>query len=273
MLFQHAVDAAMLHIWPSEAFWRRFELAAVRRQHFGTPILELGCGDGSFTELAGLYVDEAIDLSPRAVAKARRRAGVYGNVRTMDMRELGDASEKRFTSIFANSVLERVPDLPGVLDACTSLLVPGGSLITTVPLANMNDHLVFRQRHYAEWRRRELRHHNLWGVEEWVTALRRAGFASVTCTGYLDSKSCRFWDAIDILGSLGVWRFRVGRILRQVLWPLLPTAVRRPIARGVAARLLRAFESAGDPGAQPCAALLVATTPTATSVDDGERPT
>ena len=259
--------------WPSEAFWRRFELAAVRRQHFGTPILELGCGDGSFTELAGLYVDEALDLSPRAVAKARRRTAVYGNVRTMDMRELGDVSETRFTTIFANSVLEHVPDLPGVLHACASLLVPGGSLITTVPLVSMNDHLVFRQHHYAEWRRRELRHHNLWGVDEWVTALRRAGFASVTCTGYLDPKSCRFWDAIDIVGSLGVSRFRVGRICRQVLWPLLPRSLRRPIARGVAAKLLSAFENADELGAQPCAALLVATTPTAASPDDGEPPT
>jgi SAM-dependent methyltransferase len=258
--------------WPSEAFWRRFELAAVRRQHFGTPILELGCGDGSFTELAGLYVDEAIDLSPRAVAKARRRTAVYGNVRTMDMRELGDASETRFATIFANSVLEHVPDLQGVLQACTSLLVPGGTLITTVPLVNMNDHLVFRQDHYAEWRRRELRHHNLWGVDQWVTKLRRAGFASVTFTGYLDPRSCRFWDAIDIVGSFGVSRVRVGRICRQVLWPLLPRSVRRPIARAVSARLLNAFESADDVGAQPCAALLVATTPTTASAHDRGAP-
>jgi hypothetical protein len=55
---------------PSEAFWRLFELLAIREQCFSGPVLELGCGDGGFTELAGLYVDEAIDLNPRAVERA-----------------------------------------------------------------------------------------------------------------------------------------------------------------------------------------------------------
>jgi SAM-dependent methyltransferase len=250
-----------LFTWPSEAFWRRFELAAVRQQQFASPILELGCGDGGFTELAGLYVDEAIDLSPRAVAKARRRTAVYGRVRALDMRKLGDVSEARFATIFANSVLEHVTDLPSVLSACATLLVPGGSLITTVPLVSMNDHLLLRQPHYVEWRRRELQHHNLWEVDDWVAALRRAGFARVACDGYLDPKSCHFWDAIDIMGSLGIGRLRVGRMLRQGLWPLLPRFVRRPIARAVAAKLDSQFARAGQAGPQPCAALLVATTP------------
>src|SRR2546423_15688038 len=73
--------------WPSEAFWRWFELEAVRSHRFRRPILELGCGNGRFVELAELRIDEAVDLNPRAVERARRLGHVYTRVRCGDVRE------------------------------------------------------------------------------------------------------------------------------------------------------------------------------------------
>ena len=75
--------------WPSEAFWRAFELAALRRHRLPRPILELGCGNGRFAELAALRIDEAIDLNPRAVERASQLPHVYSHVRCADIRELG----------------------------------------------------------------------------------------------------------------------------------------------------------------------------------------
>ena len=91
--------------WPSEAYWRVLELEAVRRMPAPRPpVLELGCGDGTFTELAGLRVDHAIDREPNAVARASLRNGVYGSVSRLDAHELGPELG-RFGTIFANRIV------------------------------------------------------------------------------------------------------------------------------------------------------------------------
>src|SRR5207249_2052646 len=137
-------------------------------------------------ELAGLRIDEAIDLNPRAVERARQLDHVYGQVRCADIRELNAREAANFACVFANSVLEHVSELPSVLAACYELLRPGGQLVTTVPLVGMNRHLLLHRSWYAAWRARQLEHRNLWSVSEWTGALRRAGFGEVSSYPYLD---------------------------------------------------------------------------------------
>jgi SAM-dependent methyltransferase len=244
--------------WPSEAFWRRFELMVLRGQPMASPVLELGCGNGAFTELARLRVDEAIDLSRRSVAIAARRRSTYANVRCMDIRALGDEFHRSFGTVFANSVLEHIPGVEEILTASARLLVPGGRLITTVPLIDMNEHLCVRREWYAEWRRSKLQHHNLWPLASWIDSLQAAGFSNVEHFGYLDPASCRFWDAIDLVGSIGVGRLRVSTAIRYGIWPLLPATVKSHAKRRVAAKLDQKFQEAEALTARPSAALLVA---------------
>lgn len=245
--------------WPSESFWRAFELSALCGQEMSPPVLELGCGTGSFSELAGLHVDEGIDLSNRSVGMARRRTAVYDAVRCMDIRDLGAQFHQQFSTVFANSVLEHVPDVEQVLAASCRVLVPGGRLITTVPLIEMNDHLCFRARWYAEWRRQTLEHHNLWSSERWSSTLQAAGFDSVEFVGYLDPASCRFWDTIDLIGALGLGRARLSVAYRRGLWPILSPSLRRCIECRLASFLDRKFRQADHSPPKPSAALLVAT--------------
>lgn len=254
-------DLIHAFVWPSEAFWRHFELDVLRGQLLERPALELGCADGGFSELAGLFLDEAIDLNPRAVAVAQTRTNVYGHVRYCDMREMAGHVKVPVRTIFANSVLEHVPAVEDVLNACAKLLVPGGQLVTTVPLRSMNDHLLLKSSWYAEFRRRQLKHHNLWSLAEWCEVLRTAGFARISHIGYLTGEQCRFWDTIDVLGTLGIGRYRVAAALRRVVWPRLPMSIRNPVARSIATRLSKRVTTR-RPGASspPCAALLVATT-------------
>lgn len=98
--------------WPSEAFWRLFELQALRESTFERPILELGCGDGSFTALLLDHVDEGLDLNPRAVAKA-----------VPDVNSMGQcsASTQGSWQIFAGLTLR--PCLPTVFSN-TSMACP-----------------------------------------------------------------------------------------------------------------------------------------------------
>jgi len=245
---------------PSEAYWRLLELAAVRR-HVGDaarPLLELGCGDGVFTELAGLQVDLAVDREPRAVERAGRRRSVYRAVRRMDIREL-DATLGSFGTIFSNSVLEHVPDLEPVLGRCRELLVPGGRLIATVPLRRMNEHLAVRLPAYARARQRQLQHRNLWTTDEWRARLEEAGFETVTADPYLDAAACRRWDRLDAAAALGTGRYRVAPALHRLGVVALPAPMKQWLKARLALLLLDWTRSPAE--GLGCAAVLVATTP------------
>ncbi len=61
--------------WPSEAFWRWFELEALRRVEFDQPMLELGCGDGAFTALLGVHVEEGAAVGTTCWCSRRQPQG------------------------------------------------------------------------------------------------------------------------------------------------------------------------------------------------------
>jgi SAM-dependent methyltransferase len=245
--------------WPSEAFWRSFELAVLEEQDFRRPLLELGCGDGAFTALLGLVVDEAVDLNPRAVERARAHSETYGAVHCMDIRQLPHEAQGRYATIFANSVLEHIPDVETVLRACHRLLKDSGVLVFTVPVADMNRHLLIRANAYAEFRRRQLQHHNLWSVDGWRTALHAAGFEEVEAVPYLSGFHCRYWDRIDVVGDLGIDRYRVGSAVRKIGSLVLPRRAKLSVKARIVARLQRRLAWVSDDTDDCCATLLMAT--------------
>ena len=127
-----------IYKWPSQAFWRYFELQALKQIEYERPILEIGCGDGQFSSLVFREIDEAIDVNPRSVEKCRRLANhLYRRVQCLDAREL-QFSEGGYGTIYANCVMEHMPDIEGVLAGCYRGLRPGGKLVMTVPLTQMN---------------------------------------------------------------------------------------------------------------------------------------
>jgi SAM-dependent methyltransferase len=246
--------------WPSEAFWRWFELDALRRLEFEQPILELGCGDGAFTALLGVRVDEGIDLNPRAVERAGKRHDLYNRARCLDIRSLeGNEPEGEFATIFTNSVLEHVRGVTGVLRACHGLLRPGGRLVATMPLVDMNRHLLLHSKRYAEFRRRQLQHHNLWSAHEWRSALLGAGFADVEVVPYLSGAACRSWDRLDAIGAVGVGRYRVATALGKLASLATPPAAKERLKQRITTGLSRRLPASptGDV-ADPCCGLFVA---------------
>jgi SAM-dependent methyltransferase len=198
---------------PSLAAWRAAELKALRHCSFIPPVLEIGCGNGRFTSLLLPHVDCAVDINPRAVQHCAGRNGTYHHLTCMDARHLafGDGA---FSTVFANCVIEHIPDLAGVLAECRRVLRPGGAFITTVPLRDMNQHLLLESAWYARLRARQLQHHNLLSEWEWIAALSRAGFAAVETTAYLSAHLCRLWDRVDGPLSIGAGPLRLARVYR-----------------------------------------------------------
>jgi SAM-dependent methyltransferase len=242
-------QAQTIYDIPSLAAWRAAELQVLRRCPFARPVLEIGCGSGRFTSLLLGHVDWGVDLNPREVALCLRRNGMYGQVACMDARELR-FPDGAFATVFANCVIEHIPDLPRVLAECRRVLRPGGTLIATVPLEEMNRHLLLGSGWYARMRAAQLQHLHILPESEWRAALGRAGFASVETTAYLPGRLCELWDRVDGPLCLGAGPATVGRAYRLAL-RLLPGAGRSWIDRQWEHYFAKAL--AEDPDQTPCA--------------------
>ena len=214
-----------IYKWPSQAFWRYFEVRALKQINCERPILEIGCGDGQFTSLVFRKIDEAIDINPRSVEKCQRlRNHLYRSVRCLDAREL-QLSESGYGTIYANCVMEHVLDIEGVLAGCFRGLRPGGKLVMTVPLAQMNSHLLFPWAWYAKVRQRQLVHVNLLNKQEWKDLLLASGFSHIEFRTYLSGEACRLWDTLDSPGCIGFGRYRLAPILGRA-FALAPARLR-----------------------------------------------
>jgi SAM-dependent methyltransferase len=245
-----------IYKWPSQAFWRYFELQALKQLRYERPILEIGCGDGQFSSLLFREIDDAIDINPRAVERCRAFAGgPYRRVRCQDARQL-QFSEGGYGTIYANCVIEHIPDIRRVLAGCYRGLRPGGKLVATIPLDRMNDHLLFRWRWYAIARQQQLVHVNLLSEGGWKDLLLDVGFSSVEFMPYLSAEACRFWDRLDSPGCIGFGRYRIAPLLSRT-FQLLPVGLKNRTLANLSKWL--SGKATGKAGVGPtCAAVLIA---------------
>jgi SAM-dependent methyltransferase len=209
---------------PSLAAWRAAELKVLRHLHYQSPVLEIGCGSGSFSSLLLSRVEWGIDLNPREVVNCRNNK-THQNVSRMDARNLLFAGES-FQTVFANCVIEHIPELDRALMEFHRVLRSGGRMITTVPTEELNLGLLLGNPGYARLRARQLQHLNLWTREGWESAFRAAGFSEVRLTPYLPLAFGRAWDRVDGPMSLALGPLRISRLYKALMLAL-PDSLRR----------------------------------------------
>ncbi len=241
---------------PSLAFWRAAELAPLRGYEYARPVLEVGCGNGAFAGLLFEHIELGIDSEPKQIRRCRNRTGsIYQSVSVMDARKL-ELSRESFRTIFANCVLEHIPNIEKALVEFSRVLQPGGSLVATIPLAAMEECMRSSSAAYLARRRRDLVHLNLFTRERWTEMLTNAGFHRVEMTPYLREGACRKWDDVEFGFGLGVGRITVSQLYRRAR-AVLPRPVRNALDRFWYRRLLDPLV-APDRG-KVCAVILKAT--------------
>jgi SAM-dependent methyltransferase/4-amino-4-deoxy-L-arabinose transferase-like glycosyltransferase len=110
----------------------RFYRRLVASGDIQEPVLDIGCGDGHFAQMA---FDEplAAGIDPWwGPLRKARRAGAHRLV-IQGMGNRMPFADGQFATVVSNSVLEHIPDVQPVLDDANRVLQPGGKLIFTTP--------------------------------------------------------------------------------------------------------------------------------------------
>jgi SAM-dependent methyltransferase len=201
----------------AHSFWRAQEFSLFMR-HLGMmqrPVLDFGCGDGSFAAALFDEVDFGVDIDAQALDLARK-FGIYSNlVQSEGTRvPLPDASVR---SVFSNSVLEHVKDLESAIAEISRLLEPSGLFLLTVPVAQFARDL---ERYFGRAESRQVNadyfHRNLLEVDEWRNLLARHGLALVSICEYQPAWFSFYYMMFRFFGNrvLG----RVIPNIRSVVW-------------------------------------------------------
>jgi SAM-dependent methyltransferase len=140
---------------------RRFDTAVgLAREFAGKRVLDYGCGDGTFLALT-MMTPEApalavgAELTREAVNDCRLRYCTEPRLQFAQVKDLDSVDHVgRYDAVFCMEVMEHVLDWEPLLERFRKLLVPGGTLIISVPVETGLP-LVVKQivRRIAGWRK------------------------------------------------------------------------------------------------------------------------
>ncbi len=186
------------------AIERSLECEILSKQNFIRPVLDLGCGDGTFVSV---LFDEKIDVGVDPNKRELKRAAEYGMYKELVQCQGNNIPKEAgfFNTIFSNSVLEHIPEFQSVLNEVYRLLARGGKFYVTIPSDMFDRYTVLYQllcmlrlHALAEKYRRFFnifwKHFNYHKREDWEKIFRDLGFDVLEFNEYDSKPICLFND-------------------------------------------------------------------------------
>lgn len=192
------------------ALLRAVEARFYQQLDFPGPVLDIGCGDGNFTELTlAQTIEVGIDPWWGPLQKARR-SGKYGLVLQNAGAEWPFPNHT-FATAYSNSVLEHIPDIQSVLNEASRVLRPGGQFVMTMPSHLFTEYLGgagFFERlglpgaanKYRDFFNFISRHAHTDPPERWAERLAQAGFRVARWQYYFSKGALRALEIGHVQG-------------------------------------------------------------------------
>lgn len=200
---------------PGLAFYRALEARLLSRHEYQEPVLDLGCGDGSFSsallsneKVRHVYgLDISLEDARYAISKKIYHHIILGDIQSMGIR---DGS---FQTVYCNCVLEHVRKIRESIQEIGRITKQGGSFLFTVPSEKYGEllffynmyrkmNLSFRAEKYLNRVNRRLNHFHCYAFPIWQKMLEEAGFKVISWSYYSSPKSHKIYDLM--FNSIGI---------------------------------------------------------------------
>ena len=189
------------------ALERSYECHILSQQVFERPILDIGCGDGVFASI--LFKDNKIDTGIDVDQKELISAGCYGIYEELiacNAQKI-PKKDKTYRTVFANSAIEHIEDIKGVLQEARRIMVDNGRMYITVPTDRFDRYTLIYQmlsslrlRTLAENFRilfnRFWKHYHYYDRAGWEGIFTKNGFKIVQYREYNPKFNCLLNDAL-----------------------------------------------------------------------------
>ena len=204
------------YYWPSSALWRTYEADLLQKINYPPPVLDIGCGPGFFSKSIFKKVEVGLDNGQEDL-KVAEEINLYQKTHCCSAKKI-PYPRYYFGTVFANCVLEHIPQPEKVISESARVLKKGGILVFTVPSENFSSMLLSKNKHYIAFRNNSLKHFNLYSVARWKEILNRFNLRLEKRIKYLDEITIKFWDLTEIPGFFS---FR-GKTLGIKIWEITP---------------------------------------------------
>lgn len=175
----------------------------------GSPFLDLGCGNGTFSKSLELQNIYGIDINKKTVNGIANN-GYYKKVLIASAASIPFVSCS-FKTIFSNCALEHMDQVDRVLKEVRKALKEKGKFIFTVPTPNfikamkedkiLSENGLNSNERISEYNK--IHHHvNIFDIKDWESMLKREGFKILEHEYYLPGSIGRFIIRMDILYTI-----------------------------------------------------------------------
>ena len=216
---------------------RTAECLLLRDYDLPSPVLDIGCGPGTFGRalFGDRQVDAGIDPQHGELLQAQALGGYRWLVQCMGGQL--PYRDQSFASSFSNSTLEHIPEVEPVLEEMHRVVVAGGPVLITVPSehflpyyggSQLLESLRLRPlaARYREWQRKRSRTHHADTPDVWLARLADSGFHVKEWRYYYSRTNMVLFDLSHYLSVPSLLTRRL--FGRWVLWPgkrnILPIA-------------------------------------------------
>ncbi len=167
-----------------QAVFRVVEAEGLAGYDLKEPILDLGCGDGIFTEVflgKGKKII-GVDIDEKALTEAKKR-DVYQELVKAKAGSLPFRNDQ-FKTVLANSSLEHIKNLKPSLEEIYRVLTKGGTLVLTAPSEKRKKYFAGRLHNHF------FGHRHCWSGKKWQRELGKVGFRKIDYQYLASNRTC-----------------------------------------------------------------------------------